>query len=92
MKKYKIGGWRWSFSSRIQVIEVERETDNSVWEDGRRLAKVTDGHEIHDTWEEAHARLTEIAEKKLENARRALDLAQGFVGNVKGLKKPQEAA
>ena len=77
-------GWR----NEIRPIEVEKETESSVWVDGRRIQKVTHGKDIHDTWEEAHAYLTEVAEMKVENCRAALERAKSVAGNISGMKRP----
>lgn len=81
----------------IEAVEVERETESSVWvvdtwrgERGntRRHAKRSDWDNYFDTWEEAKAFLMAQAEAKVTAARRALDSANGELGNVKGLKPP----
>jgi hypothetical protein len=79
---------------RIEVVEVERETADSVWvfryggETARRAAKQTCFECYYDSWEEAHAALMVEAERNLEAARQALARAQGKYGNVKGMKAP----
>ena len=72
----------------IEEIDVERETDSSVWINGRRSAKNSSWHKYWDSWEEAHAFLLEKAEKSLQSARRSLERAQGEYGNIKGMKAP----
>jgi hypothetical protein len=47
---------------------------------------------VFSTWAEAHAALTRRAEAKLTAARLSLQYAQGFAGNVRGMKPPQEVS
>lgn len=73
---------------RIEEVEVDSETASMVIIKGRRSKKIAERESYHDTWEEAHAWLLQLAEGRLTSARRALENAQGFHGNVKGMKKP----
>lgn len=75
---------------RIDVIEVDRETESSVWIGGRRRAKQSVWDCYFDTFDEAKAFLTAKAEARLTAARLRLNDAQGFAGNVKGLKEPSK--
>lgn len=58
----------------------------------RKAARLGDRVCYHATWDEAHANLMEHAEQHLQSARSSLSVAQGYHGNVKGLKKPEDAA
>lgn len=80
-------GW-FTKGGPIQEVEVEKETDKSIWIDGNRESKNSDHAQYHDTWDDAKAFLLKKAEKKLNKARRFLELAQGEYGIIKGLKKP----
>jgi hypothetical protein len=90
--KYVVSGWE----AKITAHECTKETASYVWlkglyygDDGtHRKKKDVD---VFDTWTEAHAELTRRAEAKLASARRRLEAAQGFAGNVRGMKPPQEA-
>jgi hypothetical protein len=88
VKKYEVDAVRWAVKAKIEEIEVERTSESSVWVKGRRRAKVTDWHLIFDTWEAAHAYLMTEGERKVLEARRALESANSALGNVKGMKKP----
>jgi poly(3-hydroxyalkanoate) synthetase len=81
--KFRTGGFG---RQLIEAVEVERETDSSVWIKGNRNAKITSYHKYWDSWEEAHAYLLERADRSLQDARRALERAQGEYGNIKGMK------
>lgn len=73
----------------IQRIEVERTSKSSVWFDGQRRAlKSTWGQNFWNTWDEARDHLLENATAKVATDRRNLENSNGFLGNVKGLKKP----
>lgn len=80
---------------KVEPVEVVRETEKTVEiRDGRstfRSHKSSQGEGIFPRWDEAHAFLLNQAELKLENARTALQRAQGAHGRVKGMKKPEPA-
>lgn len=78
---------KWDLGELIEEVEVEKETDKSVWINGRRCAKESSFENYHATWEQAHEHLTARAEAKLGRARLALQHAQGYAGNVKGLRR-----
>ena len=81
MIKYKVGYY---LSAEITEVEVERETAESVWVNGRRHKK---GGHFFDTWEAAHSHLMERADEKLSQARRSLQSAQCLHGNIKGMEQ-----
>lgn len=80
--KYKTGS---IYSNTIEEIEVERETESSVWVRGKRKSKW--GYEGYfDTWEGAREFLLGRADEELKSARRRLQDAQSKYGNIKGMK------
>lgn len=83
MHKYKTT----SFSG-ITSVEIERETDSSVYINGRRRSKRSEYEDYFDTWEEAHEFLTRRAQDDVESARHVLERANSRLGNIKGMKKP----
>jgi hypothetical protein len=88
--KYVIHEWR---PQKIHAYECDKETAAFVWLKGLHCAdgatKKAKCGTVFDTWEEAHAELTRRADAHLNGARRQLDQAQGFAGNVRGMKPPQ---
>ena len=78
---------RWAIAE-ITPVEVERHTESSVWIKGRRNARTTAWDSYFRTWEAARDCLLKRAELDLAASRRQLEQAQGFLGNVKGLKPP----
>lgn len=92
LTKYAVKG-RWK-EARIEEVEVLRETEKCVYLPSNRRgveevreAKTSEWREYYDTWEEAHAVLVLDAETRLSNARRALEIAQGHAGNVRGMRR-----
>lgn len=81
IEKWKTARW----SEGIKSVLVERETETSVFIDGSRRAKRTSYTSYHDTWDEAHAYLLEIAERELNASRKALEAAQGRHEKIKGM-------
>jgi len=87
MKKFEAYyGWR----VEITEIDVERETDQSVFVKGRRRAKVTERECIFDTYDDAKTWLMERAADEIESARRELELAHAKFGNIKGMRQQAE--
>jgi len=83
--KYATG---YTYNKLIEKVEIERETESSVWIKGIRKGKRThDWHNFFDTWEEAHNFLLDNSESDLKSARNRLSTAQDRNGNIKGLKK-----
>jgi hypothetical protein len=74
----------------IKKVEVEKETDSSVWAKGKRIAKRARHQSIFDGWEEAKEHLLKEAEASVISARRQLEYANSRYGNIKGMKPPKE--
>ena len=85
MIKYRTGKF---INNPIEAVEVERETDSSVWINGSRNAKHTIYYMYWDTWQEAHEYLMVRVGKKLKSSRRDLERWQGEYENIKGMKAP----
>lgn len=83
---------------RIKKVEVDRETESSVWlsVDGkevlreRRAAKRSEFRSYFDTWDDAKNHLIEMHEGKVAHARAVLKTANDRLGNIKGMKNPEE--
>ena len=94
LTKYKIRG-RYP-EAKIEEVEVVRETAQYIFVPAyktksnpngeRKELKMTEWAEHYDTWEAAHAALTDKAARQVANARRALEIANSFAGNVKGMR------
>jgi len=55
-----------SYSTKIVKVEVDRETESSVWIKGRRTKKKSDFMTFHDSWKDAHCWLLSRAQSKLK--------------------------
>ena len=76
-------------TAAIKENTFEKSTDKFLVMDGaQRTAKSSAYSQYFATWDEAHQALLQLAEQELTKARRALERAQGFHGNVKGMKRP----
>jgi len=84
MEKYRTGGWG---KNLIEQVEVEKETEASVWIKGRRNAKRTEYYNYFDTWDEAKLYLLTVAEAKVAAIRLNLERANGELGNINGLRQ-----
>lgn len=71
--KYKACNYAWE---PIQKVEIDRETDASVWVNGSRRSKKSDGVRYCDTFNEAKQFLLSHSTAKLETAKRELRYAQ----------------
>lgn len=78
MRKYRTS----KYGCEIETVEVERETDKSVWINGQRNAKRTDWFNYWNTFIEAKNHLMIVAEKKINAARFNLECAEAFYENV----------
>ena len=85
MIKYLVGIGSWA-SAKITPVEIERETEHSVWVNGNRNKRHTANDKYCDTWDEAKTLLMVNASNRVEVARNNLARAKDFMGNVKGLK------
>lgn len=90
MTKYvvrKYGG------AKIESLDVLRETEKfvvlKITHGERRESKTSDYCRYFDDWDSAHAYLLAKAEDRANRARIELSSANGHLGNVKGMKKPQ---
>jgi hypothetical protein len=71
----------------IEQVEIERETDKSVFlGGGARRDKETADSIYTDTWAQSHSYLMTKAQIRVEQARRALETANSKLGNVEELK------
>jgi len=97
----KLVKFKTNYSAKTIVqVEVLRETTACVYlapvgrqikdKGERREAKISDFAQYHDTWSDAHTYLMRRAESNVKEARRQLELANGHLGNVKGMKPPKE--
>ncbi len=74
--------------ARVLPVEVDRETDNSIWFTGnpRRRAKRSQYDNYYDTWKEAHGKLLSIANGKIKFCSARLNEAIWFAEKVVTLK------
>lgn len=84
MIKYKANSSSWR-GEWIESVDVERETDQSVWVNGRRSAKETRYECYFDTWEAAHNHLVVNAISSMESAERRLDSAKDHLAEIQAL-------
>ena len=89
---YELTHYYWC---EIKAVQVERETEKSVWVVGqrgvdRRDRKASFGG-FYETWEAARDAALEYCSGVVLSAQRRLDDAKGHMGNVKGWEKPKEA-
>lgn len=91
-----------TYSINIEPVEVEKETEHFVYiptvshsnkkpSPSRREGKISEYSSYHDSWEDAHNFLMKRATDKVTSARVDLARANGELGNVKGMKKPEAA-
>lgn len=84
--KYRIAKWR-EGSSEIIKVEIERETDSSVWIRGHRQGKNTESHQYLDTWKEGESILKERAESYLDTCKNRLKDAEQTLAEIKELRE-----
>jgi hypothetical protein len=85
MKKYRVNiGWG---DARIEEVEVERETEMSIWINGDRHAKRSDSLNYFTSYNEAYGTLLDKAEKKVSLQKNQLKAVTEFLEDVKGLRR-----
>jgi hypothetical protein len=87
MKYYEVESY---WSPKISCIEVEKETDVSIWVKGRRLAKRSEYRSYFPSFEAAKAFLLDTFTKKAEGIRRHLQDVNGKLGNIIGMQEAKE--
>ncbi len=80
--------WFMTRYQRVEEVEIERETFSSVFINGRRSPKFGSYENYFSTWEGARAHLLDEATRAVESARRQLEIKNGALGNIKGMKQP----
>lgn len=83
MIKYKTGGYK----EDIEAVEIERETESSVWIGVRRHGKSTNWYKYHDTWEEARTYLLTMVTHRVRNCQSSLDSAKAELSRISKIKK-----
>lgn len=78
-----------SHSNKITAVEIERETETSVWIDGQRRQKRSSYENYWDTWDEAYAHILGKAERKAVSARIHLNTANNELDSIKSITKPE---
>lgn len=86
--KYKTN----SSKTRVEVVEVTRESVSSIWLGTYRHAKIGSYECYFDTFEAAFDHCMAAAQKNIDLARRRLEFFNGLLGNVKGMKRPEPKA
>lgn len=80
MIKYKT-----TWGTEIETVEIERETESSVWVNGRRSAKK--GHyNYFNTWIEAKEHFVAKTRRELEFCKMRLEQARSAFETAKSLK------
>ena len=82
---YRASNWG---SPDIVPVQVERESDSSVWIKGRVHRKYSNSEEYFTTWEKAHAYLCGEVTIERDRAFRELERHELRLANIKSVKKP----
>ncbi len=86
MKKFKVT----TISDQIVEVVVERETEKSVWINGRKSSKRSNYENFFDTWEDAYAFLLGGARKKVISAERTLENATNKYNAILSISNPYQ--
>ncbi len=76
---YQTGGW----SQPVEAVEVERSSENSIWVNGRRRARMSSYEKYWDTEKEAWDHLVKEAAYRLESATADMDRASEMLDEVR---------
>lgn len=88
MRKYMTQKY---LKEKIKSVEVERETESSVWVDGRRNAKSGQYANYFDTWLEAKSFLLCEAAADVVNAKSKLDHYKSKLQEIEALQETPNA-
>lgn len=84
---------RWQTSrywpTTIDRIECERETETSVWINGRRSQKQTEYHSMFNTWEDAKLHLETLARQEIESLESRIADKRRTLEQIITLTKPK---
>jgi len=72
MIKYKTGGYH----KEIEAVEIEKESEKSVWINGRTQLKHTSYHNYFDTWQQGKDFLVKEAQQKVDLCAKRLEYSQ----------------
>ena len=84
--KYRTGWHR----DVIERIEVERETEHSVWVGGSREGRWTSYHKYHDTWHNARAYLKDRVTNALKSYEKNAEDARKELAKISAMTEPEE--
>jgi hypothetical protein len=88
MKKYKVRlNYRYGCKAEIKEVEIEKETDKSIWINGHRSAKISEWANYYDSWDEAKCALFECQQRYVDHLRLRLELTRQELENIKEMKK-----
>lgn len=88
MIKYKARiNKRFCCKDEIEEVEIDKETDKSVWINGVRNAKRTEWANYYDTWEDAHNDLMRHQQRHVESLYRQFQASDKMLIKIKGMTK-----
>ena len=88
MKKYMTASCT---KEKIKLVEVDRETESSVWVNGRRSPKLSGYTNYFDTWLEAKSFLLSEAAADVVNAKSKLDHYKSKLQEIEALRETPNA-
>jgi hypothetical protein len=91
MIKYKARISNYAFINDIDAVECERETESSVFINGRRNLKRSSYDNFYDTWGEAHAALLANAQRLVEQRRKDMARSEASLLAIQAMVKPDGA-
>lgn len=87
MIKYQVGGF--FKKNPIEPVEVEKETEKSIWINGCIRRKTSGYEKYFDTWQEAHDYLKNQAESKISRLSAELEKQRNKLETLLKLENPQ---
>lgn len=73
----------------IDEVEVEKETEKSVWINGDRHSKSSSYNTYHNSFEDAKNHLITTAENRIKSAKFQVEVAESFLKNVESQVEPK---
>lgn len=86
MIKYVTDSTAYEVRAKIKPVEIDRETESSVWVRGRRRAKDSEYETFHNSWAEARSHLIESAKDKVALAKMRLEHHESNLKELEALQ------
>ena len=83
MKKYRVGTYMYNMPCKVFELEFERESKHFLFNGDHRCKKIANSHSYFDSFQDAVEFLREKQERRVEQCRVALKIAEESLQKIK---------